>query len=282
MHLAQQASEVVDAVDGVRGEDDLARRRRHVAQVGEVGLEALHLQFGGGRTSARFGNALGVGVDRDRLRSGARERKGVEPWRDAELDGSSTVTHLPAQSQFVVARRAGPVVDVCDHDASVPARRGIIGDRPLIMVRSCEPVVSAPMAFTVGALRGSDGSRGLVDHRLARRMLISQVKKGRVPLDQVCDAHPELIRAARNVGTQTSTRCPICEEADLKLVTYVFGPRLSAQGRCVSTAKEMRQLNDRSDELSAYVVEACVECRWNHLLRVIPVGGRRSATRASR
>jgi hypothetical protein len=138
------------------------------------------------------------------------------------------------------------------------------------------------MAFTVGALRGSDGSRGLVDHRLARRMLISQVKKGRVPLDQVCDAHPELIRAARNVGTQTSTRCPICEESDLKLVTYVFGPRLSAQGRCVSTAKEMRQLNDRAEDLSAYVVEACVECRWNHLLRVIPVGGRRSATRATR
>ena len=137
-----------------------------------------------------------------------------------------------------------------------------------------EPVVSAAMAITVGALRGSDGSRGLVDHRLARRMLISQVKKGRVPLDQVCDAHPELIRAARNVGTQTSTCCPICEEADLKLVTYVFGPRLSAQGRCVSTAKEMRQLNDRAEELSAYVVEACVECRWNHLLRVIPVGGR--------
>ena len=26
--------------------------------------------------------------------------------------------------------------------------------------------------------------------------------------------------------------------------------------------------------VNAYVVEACVECRWNHLLRVIPVGGR--------
>jgi hypothetical protein len=137
------------------------------------------------------------------------------------------------------------------------------------------------MAFTVGALRGSDGTRGLIDHRLARRMLIAQVKKGRVPLDQVCDAHPELIRAARNVGTQTSTRCPICEDADLKLVTYVFGPRLSAQGRCVSTAKEMRELNARPDDLSAYVVEACIECRWNHLLRVIPVGGRRPSRRAT-
>jgi hypothetical protein len=105
-------------------------------------------------------------------------------------------------------------------------------------------------------------------------MLISQVKNGRLPLDQVCDAHSELIRAAKNVGTQTNTTCPICEESDLKLVTYVFGPRLSAQGRCVSTAKEMSQLNSRPEELNAYVVEACVECRWNHLLRVIPVGGR--------
>jgi Family of unknown function (DUF5318) len=133
------------------------------------------------------------------------------------------------------------------------------------------------MGFTVGALRGTDESRGIVDHRLARRMLISQVRKGRLPLDQVCDAHPELIRAARNVGTLTTSRCPICEEADLRLVTYVFGQGLSAQGRCVSTAKEMRQLNTRSAELSAYVVEACVECRWHHLLRVIPVGGRRSS-----
>lgn len=130
------------------------------------------------------------------------------------------------------------------------------------------------MAFTVGALRRSDGARGIVDHRLARRMLISQVRRGRVPLDQVCDAHPELIRAAGNVGTQTSTPCPICEESDLRLVTYVFGTGLSPQGRCVSTAKEMQALNDRPEELNAYVVEACTECRWHHLLRVLPVGGR--------
>ncbi|MFT4656312.1 MAG: hypothetical protein ACI8V4_000473, partial [Ilumatobacter sp.] len=68
------------------------------------------------------------------------------------------------------------------------------------------------MAFSVGALRGTDGARGIIDHRLARRMLINEVRKGRVPMDTVCDAHPELIRAARNVGTETSQTCPICEE----------------------------------------------------------------------
>ena len=105
-------------------------------------------------------------------------------------------------------------------------------------------------------------------------MLISEVRRGRVPVEQVCDAHPELIRAAAHVGTETSTRCPICEQVDLRLVTYVFGPRLGPQGRCVSTAKEMSELNSRPDELNAYVVEACTECRWHHLLRVLPIGGR--------
>ena len=134
---------------------------------------------------------------------------------------------------------------------------------------------SPGMAFTVGALRGTDGARGIIDHRLARRMLINEVRRGRVPLETVCDAHPDLIRAARNVGTETSSTCPICEETELRLVTYVFGPGIGPQGRCVSTAKEMRSLNARAEDLNAYVVEACVECRWHHLLRVLPVGGRR-------
>ncbi len=130
------------------------------------------------------------------------------------------------------------------------------------------------MTFSARAINGTDGARGIIDHRLARRMLISEVKRGRVPIEQVCDAHPELIRAARNVGTTTSTMCPICEEVELKLVTYVFGRGIGPQGRCVSTAKEMRRLNARPDELNAYVVEACTECRWHHLLRVLPIGGR--------
>ena len=128
------------------------------------------------------------------------------------------------------------------------------------------------MAFTVGALRGTDGARGIIDHRLARRMLISEVRKGRVPLETVCDAHPELVRAARNVGTETSTTCPICEETELRLVTYVFGHGIGPPGRCVSTAKEMRALSrGKQGELTAYVVEACPGCRWHHLLRVIPL-----------
>ena len=130
------------------------------------------------------------------------------------------------------------------------------------------------MGLTVGALRGSGDGRAQVDHRLARQHLINEYRRGRLSQEQVCDAHPELIRAAANVGTEVATLCPICAGHPLRLVTYVFGARLPAHGRCVSTAKEMAQLHRRRDELTAYVVEACVGCRWHHLRTVLPVGGR--------
>lgn len=132
------------------------------------------------------------------------------------------------------------------------------------------------MTLSVGSLRGANPGRAVVDHRLARTLLAREVRKGRVAREQVCDAHPELIRAATNVGTAASSPCPICDEDGMRLVTYVFGARLPKHGRCVSSAKEMRELDRRHDELSAYVVEACICCHWHHLLRVMPIGRRAS------
>ena len=134
------------------------------------------------------------------------------------------------------------------------------------------------MSFSAEAFRRSSRSdgRAVVDHRLERRALINEYRKGRLRREQLCDAHPELIRAARNVGTASSVLCPICAETNLSLVTYVFGPRLPSHGRCVTTKKDLAQFNLRDDDLDAYVVEACVNCRWHHLLRVLPLGGRRS------
>lgn len=133
--------------------------------------------------------------------------------------------------------------------------------------------MSTAASFDAGAIRRG---QGVVDHRMARRHLINEVKRKRIAASSVCDAHPELIRAARNVGTVASIPCPICSTADsLRLVTYVFGSRLPASGKVVSTSAELSKLDGRADELTAYVVEACVECRWHHLVRAVPVGGRR-------
>ena len=134
------------------------------------------------------------------------------------------------------------------------------------------------MGFSVDMLRGDIG---VVDHQLSRRALINEVKRGRVSRDSVCDAHPELIRAAKHLGEPSKTVCPICEEVNVVLVTYVFGHGLPSHGKCVTDRKDVDKLQRTGHEYAAYVVEACPECRWHHLLRVLPIAGR-GRSRAAR
>ncbi|MFN8017388.1 MAG: DUF5318 family protein [Acidimicrobiales bacterium] len=102
---------------------------------------------------------------------------------------------------------------------------------------------------------------------LARQAVLSEYRKGRIARHEVCDAHPELVRAARELGEPTKLACPVCEEANVVLVSYVFGPRLPAFGRCISTKKELAAIARRPGNFSCYVIEVCPECSWNHLAR---------------
>jgi len=142
------------------------------------------------------------------------------------------------------------------------------------------------MSFGPSALRGFPvtGTGGRVEYRLARNAVVSEFRKGRLSRLDVCDAHPELLRAARNVGVTLSENCPICEETEVVHVTYVFGPRLPKNGRCPTNATELARLCRRTDEVVCYVVEVCPNCSWNHLARMYPAGGRHrvSASRARR
>jgi hypothetical protein len=132
------------------------------------------------------------------------------------------------------------------------------------------------MGFGPSAIRGFPVSSigGRVEYRLARNAVVKEFKKGRLSRIDVCDAHPELLRAARNVGVELSEQCPICELCALVHVTYVFGPRLPAHGSCPATESELARLCRRSEEVACYVVEVCPECAWNHLARMYPAGGR--------
>ena len=114
-----------------------------------------------------------------------------------------------------------------------------------------------------------------MDFRLARNAVLNEVRRGRLRPVDVCDAHPELLRAAKHIGRQTGESCQVCEAAELVHVTYVFGPRLPSHGRCVDTTAEMRRLDRRPEDLACYVVEVCPGCSWNHLVRRVPLGGRR-------
>jgi hypothetical protein len=134
-----------------------------------------------------------------------------------------------------------------------------------------------------GAGDGAAGSLpGEIDYRLARQSLISEFKKGRIDRQEVCDAQTELMRAARNVGEASNRLCPICEDAHVVLVTYVFGPRMPASGRCVTTKKELSALSRENGDLAAYVVEVCPSCKWNHLARTFLLPSPKSGPPRSR
>ena len=121
-----------------------------------------------------------------------------------------------------------------------------------------------------------DAIGGVIDHRLTRRALINEYRKGRLRKDQVCDAHPDLLRAALNFGNPTRVLCPICVADNVVLVTYVFGPCLPRHGRCITMPSELAHFRRQRCDYTAYVLETCRHCGWHHLLRSIPTGGAQS------
>ena len=136
------------------------------------------------------------------------------------------------------------------------------------------------MSFRPESIGGAAASSapGQIDYRLVRRHTVDEFHRGRLGRRDICDAHPELLRAARGIGRLTQDDCPICDEPALVLVSFAFGSHLPPSGKVVDTTKEMTRLARRRDECTCYVVEVCPECAWNHLVRAFPLGGRRSGT----
>ena len=59
------------------------------------------------------------------------------------------------------------------------------------------------MSFRPEAIRGASRNGGVVDYRLTREAVVREYRKGRLSRLDVCDAHPELQRAANGAGTVT-------------------------------------------------------------------------------
>ena len=114
-----------------------------------------------------------------------------------------------------------------------------------------------------------------------RNGLVREVERGKVNKVDVCDAHPELLRAARNVGRPTKEVCPICDEGRLVTVTFVFGAKLPPGGRCPGTAAELKALCRRPEPVLCFEVEVCPSCAWHHLMRKYPAGGGKARPKKS-
>jgi hypothetical protein len=106
-----------------------------------------------------------------------------------------------------------------------------------------------------------------MDHRLQRRALLREVREGLRSLDDVRDAHPDLVRAGVHIGTEVADPCPLCDRATLRHVAYVFerhGSR-TGSGRALPIDGLQRHA-DRHGDLAVYLVEVCIACRWHHLV----------------
>lgn len=127
------------------------------------------------------------------------------------------------------------------------------------------------MTFRPGTVRGAPAAAaptpGQVDYRLARNSVVKEFKRGRLSRLDVCDAHPELLRAANGLGTPADQPCPICEDETLVHVSYAFGSRLPPGGAAFAGAAELAKLTRRAGDVACYVVEVCPACSWNHLAR---------------
>lgn len=141
------------------------------------------------------------------------------------------------------------------------------------MSRSGAPVIAfMAVSFLEPDIPGRPGSApGSVDYRFARRQTLFQLRAGELDASDVCDAHSELMRVAVNCSQRSNVKCPVCSERNIRMVRYVFGPRLPAGGRVVASRSEMRRLATRSGEFRCYTVEVCTACRWNHLLQIEPL-----------
>jgi hypothetical protein len=121
------------------------------------------------------------------------------------------------------------------------------------------------------------------DYALARRAVLRDLDRGVVTRLDVCDAHPELLRAARHVGEKADHHCPVCDAGKVRYVSYVYGEGLrAANGRCIVHEGELERLAAGHDEFTRYVVEVCPDCGWNFLTRRELHGRRHDARRDRR
>jgi len=105
----------------------------------------------------------------------------------------------------------------------------------------------------------------VIDYTLAKRAILRDSQLGLQSVNELCDAHPELVRAARHVGEPTRVDCPVCGKDKLVLLAYVYGDALKHDNGRVWSLDTGLRMAAAYPGASCYVVEVCRTCQWNHL-----------------
>ena len=105
----------------------------------------------------------------------------------------------------------------------------------------------------------------MVDYTLAKRALIREFRRGLLTRLEICDAHPELLRAARYLGSEARRPCPVCRQRELRLLAYVYADGMRQNNGRALKVDEGLSLAATQRGAACYVVEVCTNCNWNHL-----------------
>ena len=115
--------------------------------------------------------------------------------------------------------------------------------------------------------------RSIIDYSLQRRALLATLHNGGAThLDDVCDADPYTLRAAKHHGEVTEEKCPVCRREILTHLSYVFGDELGQFSGRIKTRGQIEEMARHYGEIRIYVLEVCQGCAWNHLVESYVVG----------
>lgn len=111
-----------------------------------------------------------------------------------------------------------------------------------------------------------------MDYALKRRALLAEVRSGRAGIDDVCDASPYLLRAAKFHGVATDVVCPVCRKEPLTHVFWVYGDEIKHLAGSARGPAELESMAGTFGEFSVFQVEVCRTCSWNHLVSSFVMG----------
>ena len=114
--------------------------------------------------------------------------------------------------------------------------------------------------------------RQVVDYALQRRSLLARYHSGRVGVEEVCDADPYLLRAAKFHGVPSDATCPVCRKEPLIEVAWIFGDELKHASGSARAPEELERMATIFREFTVHVVEVCRTCSWNHLVQSYVLG----------
>lgn len=114
--------------------------------------------------------------------------------------------------------------------------------------------------------------RSFIDYSLQRRAVLATLNRNGAARDDVCDADPYTLRAAKHHGEPVPAPCPVCRRPDLVNLSYVFGDELGQYSGRIKSRAEIEAMAHEHGEIRVYVVEVCRRCGWNHLVQSYAVG----------